>query len=118
MIDGLFKILCRSLEGILDELRSDKLVDGISLDNLGGDASGDDSDNEHKAASMLPGTDGRRGGAGGGGAGDGTRTTRPQILTAAVKFSPTGREWGAATTQGLQVWYTFSTIHNNSALVN
>ena len=83
----------RSLEGIQDELRSDRLVDGIALDNLAPD---DDSDDEHIAKSVLPGakTDGA----------DGSRTTRPQMLTAALRFSSSGREWAAATTQGLQVF--------------
>ncbi len=76
-------------------------MDGVSLDNLSAGAG--DMKDEFKAASMLPGGDGHRGGSGGGGLGDGSRTTRPTILTAAVRFSPTGREWAAATTQGLQV---------------
>jgi hypothetical protein len=67
---------------------------------------------EFKAASMLPGGDGHRGGSGGGGLGDGSRTTRPTILTAAVRFSPTGREWAAATTQGLQVNELFDFVVN------
>jgi periodic tryptophan protein 2 len=86
----------RSLEGILDQLRSDRLVDGISLDNLGHGSDDDFSDNEHKAVSLLPGSNKQR-------AGDGARTTRPQILTSALRFAPTGREWGVASTQGLQV---------------
>jgi periodic tryptophan protein 2 len=97
----------RSLEGVLDQLRSDRMVDGISLDNLGHGSDDDFSDNEYKAVSLLPGADGRRGGSGGSGGADGSRTTRPMVLTAALKFSPTGREWGAASTQGLQVQYLF-----------
>ena len=86
-----------------EELRSDRLVDGVALDNIpAGDMQ--DSDGELKLGSGLPGASGKgRGQAGGAGAGDGSRTTRPQILTAAVRVSPTGREWAAATTQGLQV---------------
>jgi periodic tryptophan protein 2 len=92
------------LDGVLDELRSDQLVDGISMDNLNAELGGD-SDEERLGSAGLPGSSGKsRGGAGGMGAGDGARTTRPQILTAAVRFSPTGREWAAATTQGLQVF--------------
>lgn len=85
----------RSLEGILDELRSDRLVDGISLDNL---AVGD-SDDEHLATSVLPGVT-----KGTSAANDGSRTTRADIMSSCVRFSPTGREWVAATTQGLQIF--------------
>jgi hypothetical protein len=31
--------------------------------------------------------------------GDGSRSTRPNIHTSAIRFSPTGRDWAAATTQ-------------------
>jgi hypothetical protein len=41
----------RSLDGILDELRSDRMVDGVALDNL---AVGD-SDDEHGIDQTLPG---------------------------------------------------------------
>lgn len=83
------------MEGILDELRSDKMVDGIAIDNL--PAAESDSDDEKKAYNSLPG-------GGRSGMNSGTRTTRPELLTAAIRFSPTGREWGAATTQGLQIF--------------
>ena len=85
----------RSLEGVLDELRSDRLVDGVNLDNL----NDYDSDDENIATSVTPGASGGKGKAN-----DGSRTTRPDILTTAVKFSSTGREWAAATSQGLQVY--------------
>jgi periodic tryptophan protein 2 len=83
----------RSLEGVLDELRSDRIVDGLALDNI----AIDDSDDEHGAKSTLPGTTMAK-------KTDGSRLTRPDIITSALKFSPTGREWIAATTQGLQVF--------------
>lgn len=76
---------------MLDELRSDRLVDGVALDSL---AMGD-SDDEHNAYSALPGAKARD---------TGSRDTRPEVLTAAIRFSPTGRDWAAATTQGLQVF--------------
>ena len=41
----------RSLDGILDELRSDRMIDGVALDNL---AVGD-SDDEHGIDQTLPG---------------------------------------------------------------
>jgi periodic tryptophan protein 2 len=85
----------RSLEGVVDNVRSDQYADGVPLAALGGD-----SDDEHHPYSALPGAGGggRRAGA------DGSRSTRPEVVTGAVRFCPTGREWAAATTQGLQVF--------------
>ena len=92
----------RSLEGVIDELRSDLLVDGVAITNVArrgklnaGLASIDHSDDEHNAASTLPG-------AGKAAQDSGSRITRPDIHTSVVAFSSTGREWAAATTQGLQ----------------
>ena len=82
----------RSLEGVVDELRSDRLADGVSLDALGVA----DSDDEHLAASTAPGATN--------GASEGSRITRPDIVTTAIRFSPSGRDWAAATSQGLQVF--------------
>lgn len=87
----------RSLEAMSDELRSDQFVDGVAVANL---RTGD-SDDEHLPVSVLPGANQNRGA---GGTATGSRTTRPEVLTAAVGFSPTGREWAAATTEGLQVF--------------
>ena len=42
-------------------------------------------------------------GAGAGAAGDGSRSVKPDIRSCGVRFSPTGREWAVACTQGLQV---------------
>lgn len=35
---------------------------------------------------------------------DGSRTTRPEIITSALRFSPTGRDWAVVSTQGLQIF--------------
>jgi periodic tryptophan protein 2 len=35
---------------------------------------------------------------------DGSRTTRPEIVTSALRFSPTGRDWAVVSTQGLQIF--------------
>ena len=83
----------RSLEGIVDELRSDRLVDGVSLDAL----AVADSDDEFNAHSATPG-------GGKSKLNDGSRTTRPEVVTSALRFSPTGRDWAVATTQGLQIF--------------
>ena len=77
------------------------MVDGVAVQNLRSRGlkrshgmTADDSDDEHFASASLPGVSG---------GGDGSRTTRPDIRTNAIGFSATGREWAAATTQGLQV---------------
>lgn len=94
------------MEGVIDNLRSDHLVDGVSVSNISTRGlkrthgmTGDNSDDEHFAATILPGTSG---GA------DGSRSTRPDIRCNAIAFSTTGREWAAATTQGLQVFFYVS----------
>jgi len=85
----------RSLEGVLDKLRSDRMVDGVNLDTV------NDSDDEGDAGgkypnSMTPGNTGNRQ--------DGSRLTKPEITCGCVCFSNTGTEWAAATTQGLQIF--------------
>ena len=35
---------------------------------------------------------------------DGSRTTRPEVITSALGFSPTGRDFAVVSTQGLQVF--------------
>ena len=84
----------RSLEGILDELRSDQLVDGVvasqlpSLEPAVGRQVG-------KLHSQLPGTK----------SSSSNSRTLLELTTSALKFSPTGREWVVATSsQGLQVF--------------
>jgi periodic tryptophan protein 2 len=84
----------RSLDGLLDELRSDRMIDGVVLDTL----PDVESDDDGAGYSVLPGAQARRRGD------DGTRSTKPTIHCSAVKFSPTGHEWAAATTQGIQIF--------------
>jgi periodic tryptophan protein 2 len=74
----------------VDELRSDRLVDGVALDNL---RAGEDGG----AANALPGQKHSS-------LTDGSRTTRPEIITSALRFSPTGRDWAVVSTQGLQIF--------------
>ena len=45
-------MILRSLEGILDELRSDRLVDGVAIDNIRMEDSDDD---DRGLSSELPG---------------------------------------------------------------
>ena len=77
----------------MDELRSDRIVDGISLDNLGDDSDNDDT----KPNANIPGANSSK-------LNDGSRKTRPEIFTFDLKFSPTGREFAVATTQGLLIY--------------
>lgn len=93
----------RSLEGVVDHLRSDRVVDGVLLDNLEASAEADNLqlgkfDNQYtRFGQSLPG-------GGKSKLGDGSRTIHPELMTAALQFSPTGREWAAASTQGLQIF--------------
>jgi periodic tryptophan protein 2 len=90
----------RSLEGVLDQLRSDRIVDGVSLDNLDvpSDHELDEGTAHKKRLKTLPGSSQKSSMVGV------SRTTRPELIASAVRFSPTGREWGVASTQGLQIY--------------
>lgn len=94
----------RSLEGVSDKLRSDRVVDGVLLDNLQAGHDEDDLqlqrfDNEVQrvGGKALPGAQHSK-------LNDGSRTTKAELMTSAIQFSPTGREWAAASTQGLQIF--------------
>jgi len=81
------------------ELRSDQLVDGIALDTL---QTGNESDeDQQRDTDTLPGAEkgGRTAGKD-----DGSRSTKPALITTSLRFSSSGREWAAATSQGLQVF--------------
>lgn len=92
-----------SLEGILDKLRSDRLVDGIQIDNLPNSTNPDEDHTDPNYRRKLIGKKETSSGIISS-LSDGNRTVRPEILTSSLKFSPTGREWAAATTQGLQIF--------------
>ena len=92
----------RSLEGVLDELRSDRIVDGISKDTVQYEGTSDPEEEGLVTESDLPGA-GRGRGGNSAAKSDGSRITRQDIRTTAIRFSGSGREWAAATTQGLQV---------------
>lgn len=85
---------CRSLEGILDKLRSDRLVDGISLENLPSDS---DIQMNNGKNLKLPGHTNSR-------LENGDRNVRPSVMCLSLQFSPTGHEFAVATTQGLQIF--------------
>jgi len=94
----------KSLEGISDEINSRGFVDGINVDALrGGGLAGagttrDAGNGELLAANTLPGA------GKGSSTRDGSRSTRPELITHCLRFSPSGRDWAAATTQGLQLF--------------
>jgi len=75
----------------LDKLRSDRLVDGVSLDNLTetDDSKHGNSINKYASKSKLS---------------DSNRTVRSELMTLDLQFSPTGHEFAVATTQGLQIF--------------
>jgi periodic tryptophan protein 2 len=85
----------RSRDGVLDKLDSRLLQNGsgmpVALMNLA-DTEGMDP----AAQQVLPGATR---------ADDGKRLSgRREIVVSAVRFSPTGREWAAATSDGLLVY--------------
>ncbi|CAG8552856.1 23585_t:CDS:2 [Dentiscutata erythropus] len=82
-----------SLDGIQEFLNSKYMTEAGPLDLI--DQSGDLSDLEDRLDTSLPGTQ----------KGDlSVRKTRPEIRTKCVKFSPTGRSWAAASTEGLLIY--------------
>ena len=97
----------KSLEGILDEINSKNMTDGINVETLrGGNLRGAgvarDQGSEFLAANVLPGAGGSRDG--------GQRNVRPELITHGIRFSPSGRDWAAATTQGLQLFSVDPTL--------
>ncbi|MBW0497217.1 hypothetical protein O181_036932 [Austropuccinia psidii MF-1] len=92
-----------SLDGTEELLDSRKLLEtGVSIDDIdnGGDLS--DLDERLDANRVLPGSKG----------GDMSRRKyKPEIRTKAVRFSPTGRSWGAASTDGLLLYSLDDTIN-------
>ena len=85
-----------SLDGIEEFLDSRKVNDaGVNTDLI--DARGDESDLEDRMDLSLPGASR--------GAGDmSIRRYRPEARTKCVRFSPAGRAWAAASTEGLLIY--------------
>jgi len=81
----------RSLDGVLDELNSKNLGEAGPIDDHA-DAEVDESTFN---AMHLPGA--RRND-------DGSRRSKVEVLTMAVSFSSTGREWAAVSGEGLHVY--------------
>ena len=84
----------RSLDGILNFLNSANMTEAGPAHLLGdkGDAIGDNG----SRSKTLPGAER--------GESSSKRRTMPEIRCKSVRFSPTGRSWAAATTEGLVVY--------------
>jgi periodic tryptophan protein 2 len=91
-----------SLEGTEEFLDSRKVNEaGINVDLI--DNRGDESDLEDRMDTSLPGATR--------GAGDMSRRRyRPEARTKCIQFSPTGRAWAAASTEGLLIYSLDETV--------
>ncbi|KAK4056898.1 U3 snoRNP protein [Microbotryomycetes sp. JL221] len=88
-----------SLDGTLEFLDSRKLTEAGPVETL--DERGDLSDLEDRLDKTLPGAR----------SGDMSRRKyRPEARTKCVRFSPTGRSWAAASTEGLLIYSLDETI--------
>ncbi|KAL1922330.1 uncharacterized protein VTP21DRAFT_9869 [Calcarisporiella thermophila] len=88
-----------SMDGTREFLNSKNMTEAGPIDLI---QDNEESDIEDRADSSLPGV----------GKGDlSLRRTRPEIRTKCVRFSPTGRAWAAATTEGLLVYSLDDTLH-------
>lgn len=86
-----------SLEGIVDKLRSDRLVDGIAVDNI------QTSENTLKfKINKLPGVGGNQKAISQ--LSTNTKLVKNEIMTYALQFSITGREFAVVSTEGLQIY--------------
>ncbi|XP_064489953.1 periodic tryptophan protein 2 homolog [Ornithodoros turicata] len=85
-----FEITCNhSLDGVDDFISRRKITE------FGNIALVEERDNEEEAALALPGA--KKGDMS-------SRSFKPEVRVASVAFSPTGRAWGAATTEGILVY--------------
>lgn len=89
-----------TLDGTLTMLNSSKITDaGISLDLL--DRLGEHSDREDRIDASLPGS--HRGDPS-------ARNVRPQIRVTSLQFSPSSSAFAAASTEGLLIYSTDTTV--------
>ena len=83
----------QSLDRMNDILNSKNMTEAGPMDMI--DVTGENSDLEDRIDKTLPGVQ----------TGDASlRKTRPEARTYDIKFSPTGRSWAAASTQGLLLY--------------
>jgi periodic tryptophan protein 2 len=81
------------LDGTLDKLNSKNMTEAGPIDLI--DVAGEDSDLENRIDRTLPGA--QRGDAS-------VRKVRPAVRTTGIQYSPTGRSFAAATTEGLLIY--------------
>ncbi|KAI8322656.1 WD40 repeat-like protein [Martensiomyces pterosporus] len=83
----------QSLDGVQEKLNSKFVTEAGPADLI--DSDGIDSDTEKQVDRSLPGVR----------SGDkSNRLLKPEVRTRDVKFSPTGRQWAAASTEGLLIY--------------
>ncbi|KAJ1948790.1 U3 snoRNP protein [Linderina macrospora] len=88
-----------SLDGVQEKLNSKNMTEAGPADLI--DSDGIDSDTEKAADNSLPGVR----------SGDkSSRVLRPEVRTRDVRFSPTGRQWAAASTEGLLIYSLDETL--------
>ncbi|KAF9971759.1 hypothetical protein BGZ73_005212 [Actinomortierella ambigua] len=85
-----------SFDGTLEYLNSKNMTEAGAMDLIDDD---DFSDIEDRRDDALPGTKDLS-----------KRNVRPEIRTKAVRFSPTGRSWAAASTEGLLIYSLDDTL--------
>jgi periodic tryptophan protein 2 len=89
-----------SLDRMQEMLNSKNMTSAGPKDLI--DDAGENSDLEDRIDKTLPGVQ----------SGDASlRTTKPEARTFQLKFSPTGRSWAAASTQGLLIYSVEDAIH-------
>ncbi|KAF9968757.1 hypothetical protein BGZ70_008388 [Mortierella alpina] len=86
-----------SFDGTLEFLNSKNMTEAGAMDLIEDDD--DMSDLEDRQDNALPGTKDLS-----------KRNVRPEIRTKAVRFSPTGRSWAAASTEGLLIYSLDDTL--------
>jgi periodic tryptophan protein 2 len=82
----------RSLDGVLDFQNSSLMTEAGPMGAIEDAADSDDEAELRLKDRAMPGATRSH---------TGERTTRPEVRTKSVKFSPTGLQWAAATTEGL-----------------
>jgi periodic tryptophan protein 2 len=87
----------RSLEGIRDTLRSDHLIDGVSIDNLNVDLT---QGSENKGTAVGPGTSKHHKMN----LATNSKLAHSEIMTYSLQFSNTGKEFAIVSTEGLQIY--------------
>ncbi|KAJ1832752.1 U3 snoRNP protein [Coemansia sp. RSA 2711] len=89
----------QSLDGVQDKLNSRLMTEAGPADLI--DSDGIDSDTEKQVDRSLPGVK----------SGDkSNRVLKPEVRTRDVKFAPTGRQWAAASTEGLLIYSLDETL--------